>query len=1041
MSKARVGQTERTTQNHVRELFSNKDECGYLGYSFLGDWTDRKNSNIEKELLTANLKKRGYSKALISRAYEKLCRTTVCNNGRELYAVNKAVYNLLRYGAKVKDDNGDIHTVYFIDWEQVGNNDFAIAEEVTVMGGVMDKRPDLVIYVNGIALAIIELKRSCVSVSSGIRQNITNQRDDFIAPFFATVQLTFAGNTSEGVRYGTILTQEKYYLEWKNHVPTSQDEYIDELATDVRRVCEGLPDKLDWQLYSMFRKERYIEIMRDFIVFDKGRKKVCRHNQYFGIRQAELRVIDGKGGIIWHTQGSGKTLTMVWLTKWILSHNPNARVLIITDRQELDGKIENDFGNVDEHIVRTKSGKNLIDILNKYDDRLICSLIHKFGRSSAEVSELDYDRFIEDAKRSLPENFKVKGDFYVFVDECHRTQSGKLHGAMKAILPEAILIGFTGTPLLAKDRKTSIEVFGGYIHTYKYDEGVADGVILDLCYEARDIPQDITSQDKIDAWFEAKTRPLTDKAKARLKEKWGNLQTVFSSTGRLDKIASDIIFDMETKPRLSDYTGNAILVAGNIYSACRFYDIFRGKGFKSCAIITSYDAAPGNLRTSDVGGDEDTEDISKYETYVRMLDFWGYDTNRIDSFERETIAMFINNPAQIRLLIVVDKLLTGFDAPPCTYLYIDKQMQNHGLFQAICRVNRLDGEGKDFGYIIDYKQLFGDLEAALHTYTAGAFEGYDPEDVDGLLKDRLVEAKKHLNITFEELDSLCDGVLPSHDEVDYIRYFCGESGAGVEDETFAQLREHLYRLVNRLVRAYSDIKFDMDAAGYMASEQAYIAMRAEFYIKLKATIGQASGDVIDFKMFEPGMRHLIDTYIVAGDARNLGIVDDFTLLDFIMAQQEKLESEGRDKEAASEAIENNIRRKIVVKMPMNPKYYARMSEILEKIILDRKSDTIAYKNLLELYANLARNAANPEDSTHYPESIRGSGALRMFFDNCGEDEELAIKLDKAVRENRLDGFRSNQVKQNRIKRALLRIISDVNEVEELFKLIMVQEEY
>jgi len=1042
MPNARVGQTERETQSHVIALFSDKDTNGFMGYSFLGDWSDRENYNIEKDLLTANLKKRGYSDTLIRRAIEELRQTAFCNNGRELYSVNKDVYSLLRYGAKVKNDNDDIKTINFIDWNQVGNNDFAIAEEVTIPGVVMNKRPDMVVYVNGIALAIIELKRSCISVSNGIRQNITNQRDDFIAPFFSTVQYTFAGNTSEGVRYGTILTPEKYYLEWKNHIPVPQEKYVDELGSDIRRVCEILPDKLDWQIYSMFRKERFLELIRDFIVFDRGVKKVCRHNQYFGTRQAELRVKDGNGGIIWHTQGSGKTLTMIWLTKWILSYNSNARVLIITDREELDRKIENDYGNVDEQIERTNSGKDLIDKLNNYDDRLICSLIHKFGRRGSEVSDLDYDKFIEDIRDSLPDNFEVKGDFYVFVDECHRTQSGKLHAAMKAILPYAILIGFTGTPLLTKDKKTSIEVFGGYIHTYKYDEGVADGVVLDLRYEARDIPQDITSQDKIDAWFEVKTRSLTDKAKARLKEKWGNLQTVFSSVGRLDKIASDIIFDMETKPRLSDSTGNALLVAGDIYSACRFYEIFRNKGFKQCAIITSYDANPGNLRTEDVGGGEDTEEITKYETYLKMLSYYGSDVNRIEKFESDVIQSFINDPANMRLLIVVDKLLTGFDAPPCTYLYIDKHMQDHGLFQAICRVNRLDGEDKDFGYIIDYKQLFGSLEAALRTYTAGAFEGYAPEDVDGLLKDRLLEAKKYLDTTLEELDSLCEGVQPPFDEVDYIRYFCGESGIDEEeDETFARLREQLYRLGNRLIRAYSEIKADMDVAGYSVAEQSVIAKRIEFYLKLKATIGQASGDEIDFKMFEPGMRHLIDTYIVAGDANPLGIVDDFTLLDFILTQEEKLEAEGRSKEAAAEAIENNIRRKIVAKMPLNPKYYARMSEILEQIILDRKKGVIAYKSLLELYVKLAKDAANPENNTYYPESIRGRGALRMFYDNCGEDADMALKLDKAVLYNRQDGFRTNQVKQNRIKRALSRIVSDENEVERLFKLIMVQEEY
>ncbi|MHA1974856.1 MAG: type I restriction endonuclease subunit R [Candidatus Hodarchaeales archaeon] len=1038
MHNARIGQTERENQNHVIKLFSGP----LLGYSYLGDWQDRVNSNIEIEILKKNLKKRGYSDTLILRAVEELCKTSVCNNHRELYSVNKEVYSLLRYGAKVNDENDDIPTVHFIDWEQIDNNDFSIAEEVTVIGGVMDKRPDLVIYVNGIALAVIELKRSSISVANGIRQNITNQRDDFIAPFFSTIQLTFAGNTSEGVRYGTILTPEKYYVEWKNYVPEPEDKYVDKLGEDIRRVCTGLPDKLDWQLYSMFRKERFLELIHDFIIFDKGRKKVCYYNQYFGVRQAQLRVKNDKGGIIWHTQGSGKTLTMVWLSKWILSNYSNARILIITDRKELDEKIETNFSDVDEKIIRTKSGADLIEKIDSYENRLLCSLIHKFGRRGSEVSELDYEKFIEDIKKSLPSNFEVKGDFYIFVDECHRTQSGKLHNAMKAILPNAVLIGFTGTPLLAKDKKTSIKVFGGYIHTYKYDEGVKDGVVLDLRYEARDIPQDVTSQEKIDEWFELRTRPLTDWAKARLKQRWGNLRKVFSSVGRLDKIANDIIFDMETKPRLLDRSGNALLVADSIYSACRFYEIFRSKGFKKCAIITSYDAAPGNLRTEDVGDDEDTEEITRYEAYQIMLQDYNYTVATIDKFEKDVIEQFIKEPANMRLLIVVNKLLTGFDAPPCTYLYIDRHMENHGLFQAICRVNRLDGESKDFGYIIDYKELFGDLENALQTYTTGAFEGYEPKDVQGLLKNRILEARKYLDTTLEELDDLCEGVNPPYDEVDYIRYFCGESGeVKDQDEIFARSREQLYRLVNRLVRAYSTIKVDMDTAGYSKSEQTEIGKKVTFYIHLKSTIGRASGDEIDYKKYEPGMRHLIDSYIDASDARPLGIVDDFTLLDFIITQKEKLESEGRGKEAAAEIIEHNTRKKIVAKMPLNPMYYEKMSKILEQIILDRKKGVINYESLLERYAELARNTENPENNPHYPERIRRNGALRMFYDNCGQDEEIALKLDRAVKESKQDGFRTNRAKQNRIKRALLRIVKNTDEVNRIFKLIMAQEEY
>ena len=368
-----------------------------------------------------------------------------------------------------------------------------------------------------------------------------------------------------------IKTPEKYYLEWKKDGFTQYPEERHEMDVHIEEVCATIPNKLDSALFAMFYKARFLNLIHNFLIFDKGQKKVCRYNQYYGIMRAQKRLLSGKGGIIWHTQGSGKSLTMIWLSKWLLSNIPTARVLIVTDRDELDEQIERNYKGVNETIIRTKSGADLLARLNSHEDRLLCSLVHKFGKRGGEATAKDYDRYIEELKASLPTNFSAKDDIFVFVDECHRTQSGKLHLAMKTIMPNAIFVGFTGTPLLKSDRATSIEVFGRYIHSYKFDEGVADGVVLDLRYEYRDIPQEIMSQDRIDAWFEAKTRGLMPRAKARLKQVWGNMQTVYSSRDRLEKIVCDIIFDFETKARLADGSGNAILVADDILAACKYY--------------------------------------------------------------------------------------------------------------------------------------------------------------------------------------------------------------------------------------------------------------------------------------------------------------------------------------------------------------------------------------------------------------------------------------------------------------------------------------
>jgi len=321
----------------------------------------------------------------------------------------------------------------------------------------------------------------------------------------------------------------------------------------------------------MSNKQRLIELMHDFVLFDGGVKKLPRVHQYFGIKAAQDHVHRREGGIIWHTQGSGKSIVMVLLAKWILENKPDARVVIITDRDELDKQIKDVFTDAGHPMTRATSGRDLMSKLGQATPRLLCSLVHKFGKKNVE----DFEQFIEELKAQPS---PTVGEIFVFVDECHRTQSGKLHRTMKALMPNAVFIGFTGTPLLKKDKQTSMEVFGGYIHTYKFSEAVEDEVVLDLVYEARDIDQSLGSEDKIDAWFEAKTRALNDWQKAALREQWGTMQKVLSSRSRMERVVEDIIFDFSVKPRLSNERGNAILVASSIYEACKYFDLFAEDG-------------------------------------------------------------------------------------------------------------------------------------------------------------------------------------------------------------------------------------------------------------------------------------------------------------------------------------------------------------------------------------------------------------------------------------------------------------------------------
>lgn len=782
MQIIKVNQRERETQNRVVKFFQEA-----LGYDYLGNWEKRENSsNIEEEYLTNFLKKQGYKDKIINKAISEL-KKIATNQQKSLYDKNKEIYNLLRYGISIKPNPSEqsVH-VDFIDWENPENNHFAIAEEVTIKGK-HTKRPDIVIYINGIAVGVLELKRSRISISEGIRQNLDNQKKEFIQDFFSTIQLVMAGNDTQGLRYGTIETPERYYLEWKEENPEFDHNKKQNIPRTLPRdKCEKSNNILDCDIYRLLNKKRLLEIIHDFVVFDAGIKKLPRHNQYFGVKAAQRSLKQREGGIIWHTQGSGKSLTMVWLAKWILENNPNGRVLIITDRVELDEQIEKVFKGVGEDIYRTKSAKDLLDQLNKTEERLICSLIHKFGR--AEVTDKDYDEYIEALRKDLPKDFKAKGDIIVFVDECHRTQSGKLHKAMKEFLPNAIFIGFTGTPLLKKDKPTTLETFGKYIHTYKFDEAVNDEVVLDLRYEARDVDIKVVSKEKIDKWFETKTKGLSDIAKAQLKQRWGTLKKLYSSKDRMEKIVADIIFDFEIRPRLASGRGNAMLVAGSVYEACKYYEIFKSKGFNKLAIVTSYRPSITSIKGEETGEEGEAEQLKKYEVYKKMIaeyynisedeavkDYW------IDKFEKDVKKKFIDEPGQMKLLIVVDKLLTGFDAPSATYLFIDKPMKDHGLFQAICRVNRLDDKDKgdefdkDYGYIVDYRDLFNSMEKAIKDYTSGAFAEFEKEDVKGLIKDRLTEAKKKLDELLEQLDLITESVKHPKGINEYRDYFIGDN--------------------------------------------------------------------------------------------------------------------------------------------------------------------------------------------------------------------------------------------------------------------------
>ena len=1024
---------EKVTQNRVIKLFTDITRPDCLGYENLGDWSSKSNRNIEPDLLKKNLKRRNYRDAQISAALLQL-ETAAETTGTTLYQANLRTFNLLRYPIKVKTSaSAPYEDVNIIDWEKIENNDFGIAEEVTLKGG-FERRPDLVLYINGIAVGVIELKRSSVEIADGIRQLITNQEPIFNERFFSTVQLVFAGNDSQGLRYGTTGTPEQFFVEWKDKSKSSIGSTTGEL--------------LDKPLAQMCNKETLLDLIRNFIIFDAGQKKVPRPHQFHGIKAAQERIRIREGGVIWHTQGSGKSILMVLLAKWIMEHDPDARVLVITDRDELDKQIEGVMRNAGvipdtAPSPRITSRAKFIEALTAPTPRLLCALVHKF-----ETTDLEGD---------LP---PVSGRFYVFIDECHRTQGGNMNKQMKRWMQNSIFIGFTGTPLLRKDKQTTSDVFGKNIHTYKFHQAVADGVVLDLKYEARSVPQQLTSKTAVDNWFENRTKNLNNFQKAVVRKAWANMEKLMSAGERKQRIIASIIEDFSLKNRLNNNRGTAILVAASIYDACHYYRLFKNTNFgQYCGIITSYEPNHNAISREPANSDE----RYKFDTYTQHVLSTGQTTT---AYETEIKRRFIDEPANCKLLIVVSKLLTGFDAPSCSYIYLDNELRDHNLFQAICRTNRLDGDDKDFGYIVDFKELFGDVQDAISVYTSDELDTEDgsvgENNVD--LKNWLIEGKKRLDDAREAIKYLCDPVAHPKEIEQFIAYFCGDANNPESLSETEPLRISFYKSVVTVVRAFSAVSNFLTEAGYSDAEISAINYEVENYSEIRSSIKKYSGEELDIKPFEADMRHLMNTYIKADPADPLGDIDKYSLVEMIIqtgindAIAKKLNEKGKlSRNSVAEGIINNVRQTIIRDQLTDPRFYKEMSKLLDDLIHQKREDVEEYEKFLKQAEDLVRRMSKGSNPSTVPQKLQGKTEAIIIYNNLSDillnstnlsnaaDPEveygdklihIALEIDRAMRELAPAGWRGDETREKQVLNALFPIMQrDRNVTIALFELL------
>lgn len=854
-----------------------------------------------------------------------------------LVRTSEKIYDALLLGKSYQEVVGEGKLLSFnlkyIEWDNFSNNVFHVTEEFAVDS--QDKqhnaRPDIVLFINGIPFAVIECKAPHISVDQAVEQTIRNQQTEYIPHLFKFAQIVMATNKNE-VKYATTATAKKFWNVWKE-----QD--TEWLETEKERlISDRVPTVQDSNIISLFSINRVYELIRYFVLFDANIKKICRYQQYFAIKEIikTINESDEKGnrqsGVIWHTQGSGKSLTMVMLAKYLLMElaSCHPRVVIVTDRKELDRQIADTFAHTRLNPARATSGRHLIELVNSSKADIITSIINKFNAAENQKTQ------------------NLSRDVFVLVDESHRSNYGLMATKMRNVFPNACYIGFTGTPLM-KSEKNTMAKFGKLIHKYTIKDGVEDKAIVPLIYEGRFVDQKV-DEENIDLWFAQTTKRLTEAQQEDLRRKWSSIRRLTSTDARIKRIALDI--SEHFTEGFKDTGFKAMLATNYKRDAIRYLNCFEQFGNLNCAVVIS----PPDMRESVDDADEGTDDL--------VISFWNKMMRQYgdaDRYEEAIKNKFCDG--EIDILIVCSKLLTGFDAPLCQVLYIDKELKEHGLLQAIARTNRLC-EGKDYGLIVDYRGLIEELDSAMDMYSGAGLENFESGDLKGVVVD-VMTAVGDLRNAYTNLMELFTPVVDIKD-AEAVEVFLADD----------KKREEFYQLLCSFGRALNLVLNSEKAYNAVSKDERKKYQDTFIYLsKIRRSIKIRYCDAIDNKEYEPLMQNLLDTHLsVAGLKQITNPIDVLNKDEF----KKELEELGSMRSKA-DAIKSRMTKSISEKRDENPAYYDSFSKRIKEALELYKEKVITEAEYLAKMRDILDDYQSGKSTVSYPERIKNNVHAQAFY--------------------------------------------------------------